>query len=196
MCVILCGQKSEIPRFIRINPYLVVHLNEMRKIVETKRLFLRELTPNDVDALVNFFTDADAMRYLPATKDINGVKEWISLVQKSYDHYGYGPWALIHKFSDQFLGYCGLYLQEDVDGNDEIEILYGLIRKNWGKGYATEAAIGVYEYGKNMLDLNRFVSLIEPENIRSIKVAEKIGMEPRDTINRWGRNYRVYLIGI
>jgi RimJ/RimL family protein N-acetyltransferase len=173
-----------------------VHLNDMRKIFETKRLFLRKLAPNDVDDLVGFFTDSDAMRYLPATKNIDGVKEWISLVQKSYDHYGYGPWALIHKFSGQFLGYCGLYLQEDVDGNDEIEILYGVVRKNWGKGYATEAAIGVYEYGKKKLDLNRFVALIEPDNIRSIRVAEKIGMERRNNINKWGRNYRVYSIGI
>jgi [ribosomal protein S5]-alanine N-acetyltransferase len=168
----------------------------MRKIFETKRLFLRKLTPNDVDALLEFFADADAMKYLPATKDIDGVKEWISLVQKSYDHYGYGPWALICKFSDQFLGYCGLCLQEDVDGKDEIEILYGLVRKNWGKGYATEAAIGVYEYGKNKLELNRFVALIEPGNIRSIKIAEKIGMQLENNIDRWCRNYRVYSIGI
>ena len=175
---------------------LVVHLNEMQKIFETKRLFLRKLTLNDVAALVDFFADADAMRYLPATKNIDEIKEWISLVQKSYDHYGYGPWALIHKFSNQFLGYCGLCVQEDIDGNDEIEILYGLIRQNWDKGYASEAAIGVYEYGKDRLDINRFVSLIEPENIRSIKVAEKIGMEPRNNINRWGRKYCVYSIGI
>lgn len=168
----------------------------MKKIFETKRLFLRRLTLNDVDALVDFFTDANAMRYISATKDIDGVKEWICRVQKSYDHYGYGPWAVIHKFSDQLLGYCGLYLQEDVNGNDEIEILYGLIRKNWNKGYATEAAIGVYEYGKNKLNLNRFVSLIEPDNIRSIKVAEKIGMELRCKTIRWGRNYSVYSIGI
>lgn len=168
----------------------------MRKIFETKRLFLRKLTPNDVDYLVEFFTDADAMRYLPATKDIDGIKDWISLVQKSYDHYGYGPWAVIRKSPNQFLGYCGLYLQEDVDGNNEIEILYGLIRKSWGNGYATEAAMGVYEYGKNKLNLNRFVSLIEPHNIRSINVAVRIGMELRNRINRWSRNYSVYSIGI
>ena len=159
---------------------IVVHLNEMQKIFETKRLLLRKLTPNDV----------------AATKNIDEIKEWISLVQKSYDHYGYGPWALIHKFSNQFLGYCGLCVQEDIDGNDEIEILYGLIRQNWGKGYATEAATRVYEYGKNRFGIKRFVSLIEPENIRSIKVAEKIGMEPRNNINRWGRKYCVYSIGI
>jgi len=168
----------------------------MRKIFETKRLFLRKLTPNDIDSLVDFFTDADALKYLPSTKDIDGIKDWISLVQKSYDHYGYGPWAVIHKSSYEFLGYCGLYLQNDVDGIDEIEILYGLIRKSWGKGYATEAAMGIYEYGKNKLNLHRFVSLIEPDNIRSINVAEKIGMKLRNQINRWGRKYYVYSIGI
>jgi [ribosomal protein S5]-alanine N-acetyltransferase len=51
-------------------------------------------------------------------------------------------------------------------------------------------------HGKNILNLNRFISLIEPENTRSIKVAEKVGMEPRNNINRWGRNYLVYSIGI
>ncbi len=173
-----------------------MHLNEMKAIAETERLFLRTILRNDVAALAEIFTDAEAMRYIAEAKDIDSIKEWISLVQKSYEHYGYGPWAVINKSTHQFLGYCGLYLQEDVNGNDEVEILYGLTRKNWEKGFATEAAKAVYELGSGKFNLKRFVSLIDPDNVRSINVAEKIGMTWHNKTYRWGRLYRVYFTEI
>ncbi len=88
------------------------------------------------------------MKYLPGTKNRDATKEWIFLVLESYQKNNFGPWAVIRKSTKDFLGYCGLYMQEKVDGTDEIEILYGLIRRYWAHGYASEAALGVYEHGK------------------------------------------------
>ena len=166
----------------------------MQNILETDRLFLRELVLDDIDDLFEFFGDTEAMKYLPGTKNLNEIKEWLSLAFESYQRMSFGPWALILKGSNRFLGYCGLYLQNNVDGKDEIEILYGLIKRYWGLGYAAEAANGVYNYGKSELRLTRFISLIAPDNHRSSKVAKKIGMHLEKETLMWGTNYHVYSI--
>jgi RimJ/RimL family protein N-acetyltransferase len=166
----------------------------MRKLFETNRLILRELTQNDAEDLFKFFGDPEAMRYFPGTKNLNEIEEWLSLVFQSYQNMHFGPWAVILKGSNEFLGYCGLYLQKNVDGKDEVEILYGFIRRYWGMGYATEAAIGVYEYGKTELKLRRFIALVEPGNLRSSNVVRKVGMKLEKETRRWGRQYHKYSI--
>jgi RimJ/RimL family protein N-acetyltransferase len=166
----------------------------MRKIFETDRLILRELTRNDTDDLFKFFSDPEAMRYFPGTKNRNEIEEWLSLVFQSYQNMHFGPWAVILKGSNEFLGYCGLYLQKNVDGKDEVEILFGFIRRYWGVGYATEAAIGVYEYGKTELKLRRFISLVAPGNLRSSNVVKKVGMKLEKETRMWGGQYHKYSI--
>jgi RimJ/RimL family protein N-acetyltransferase len=174
---------------------LPVHQRLMRKILETNRLILRELTRNDADDLFEFFGDPEAMKYLPGTtKSRNEIEEWLSLVFQSYQNMHFGPWAIILKESNEFLGYCGLTLQKNVDGKDEVEILYGLIRQYWGMGYATEAAIGVYKYGKTELKLSRFIALVEPGNLRSSNVVKKVCMKLEKETRRWGRQYHKYSI--
>jgi RimJ/RimL family protein N-acetyltransferase len=166
----------------------------MRKIFETSRLILRELTQNDAENLFKFFGDPEAMRYFPGTKNQNEIEEWLSLVFQSYQNMHFGPWAVILKESNEFLGYCGLTLQKNVNDKDEVEILYGLIRQYWGMGYATEAAIGVYEYGKTELKLRRFISLVLPGNLRSSNVVKKVGMKLEKETRMWGRQYHQYSI--
>lgn len=160
--------------------------------IETERLKFRLLSSLDASDLLIFFSDDKAMRYLPAQKDVDGVREWLSLVQESYRLFGYGPWALVRKSSGQFIGYCGLYQQEDVGGSDEVELLYGILRQHWHKGYASEAAIAVMNFAINQLKIKRLISLIEPENTASIRVAEKTGMKLERKISRWGRAYYLF----
>jgi len=167
---------------------------KMQKIFETKRLALRKITPDDIDGLLELFEDPEAMKYLSGTKNRDATKEWIFLVLESYQKNHFGPWAVIRKDTNEFLGYCGLYMQENVDGINEIEILYGLIRRYWAQGYASEAALGVYGYGKKELKLKRFISLIAPGNIRSAKLAGKIGMRLEKVTDMWGEEYQVYSI--
>jgi len=74
------------------------------------------------------------------------------------------------------IGYCGLFFFPDIEGQAEVEIGYRLARSVWGKGYATEAAKAVRDYAFNVLRLERLIAMIDPSNIASIRVAEKIGM--------------------
>jgi RimJ/RimL family protein N-acetyltransferase len=165
---------------------------KMDQIFETKRLIIKNIGQKNVEDLLELFEDPVAMKYLSGIKNREETEEWVSLVLESYKKYSFGPWAVILKDNNDFMGYCGLYMQENVDGRDEIELLYGLIRRYWGMGYATEAALGVYEYGKSELGITRFISLIPPGNTGSADVAEKIGMKLEKQTLMWGNPYDVY----
>ncbi|MSR60370.1 MAG: N-acetyltransferase [Planctomycetaceae bacterium] len=73
-------------------------------------------------------------------------------------------------------GYCGVFQYPDVGRQPETEIGYRLARPHWGRGYATEAARALRDYGFGTLSLARLIALIDPRNAASIRVAEKIGL--------------------
>jgi RimJ/RimL family protein N-acetyltransferase len=100
----------------------------------------------------------------------------------SYKEYNFGLYAVIHQKSQQLIGFCGLLLWS-FEEQPEIEIGYRLARDYWGQGLGTEAARAVKDYAWNNWGFNRLICIIQPENTRSIRVAEKIGMHyERDTI--------------
>jgi ribosomal-protein-alanine N-acetyltransferase len=70
---------------------------------------------------------------------------------------------------------CGLLMQRNVDGRDEVEIGYSFVRRHWNSGFATEAAIACRNFGFADLNLSHLVSLIDPANRASRRVAEKVG---------------------
>ena len=161
-------------------------------LIETERLKFRQLTSLDALDLLVFFSDDESMRYMPSRKNIEEAHEWLTLVQESYQRQGYGPWALVQKSSKRFLGYCGLYLQKDVNDRNEVELLYGIIRHHWGNGYASEAATAVVNLARRQFRLERLISLIEPGNTASIHVAKKVGMTKEGKISRWGKTYHLF----
>jgi RimJ/RimL family protein N-acetyltransferase len=138
-------------------------------------MFLRQFTRDDVDNLLGIFSDSIAMQYYPSTKSREETEEWIYRNLESYQKYGIGLWAAILKDSNEFAGQCGLVVQR-VDGKTEIEIGYLFLRKYWGQGLATEAALACRNYGFTSLNFTRLISLINPNNMPSRRVAEKIGM--------------------
>ncbi len=160
--------------------------------IETERLKFRELTHSDVDNLQKIFSDPVAMRFYPSTKSESETLEWINWNMRSYQNNGFGLWALFDKVTGEFVGQCGLVLQRDVEGVDEIEIGYLLAHKFWGRGLATEAAIACRDFAFYKLDCSRVVSLIAPENISSIRVAERIGMSLEKSVERWGKTVSLY----
>jgi len=86
-----------------------------------------------------------------------------------------GLWATIHKETGKFIGRCGL-LPWEIDDRLEVEIAYLLDKSFWHQGLATEAAQGILKYGFEKLNLSRLICLMDPENIPSQRVAERIGM--------------------
>lgn len=145
-------------------------------VLDTTRLLLRHVHPFDEGALGNIFGDAEVMRYGPGAQNQAWVRAWIHDARDSYQRWGFGPWAVVEKSRSAVIGYCGLFYFPDIAGQPEIEIGYRFARRWWGQGYATEAAQAVRDYAFGVLCLPRLVALIEPQNLASIRVAEKLGM--------------------
>jgi RimJ/RimL family protein N-acetyltransferase len=163
------------------------------KVLETDQMILRRLEISDVDALMGIFSDPEAMRYYPGTKSRTEAEEWVRRFRESYRERGFGLWAAVLRDSGEFAGQCGLVAQE-VDGRDEVEIGYLFLRRFWGRGLATEAARACRDYGFGTFGFDRLVSLIDPSNLASRRVAEKVGMRLEKHTHKWGKRVCVYAI--
>jgi RimJ/RimL family protein N-acetyltransferase len=149
----------------------------MKIILATPRLILRRQVPSDLDDLWALYSDPEITKHIPdAPRTREEAREELEWHMNGHPRNpDLGLWATIHKESGKFIGRCGL-LPWTIEDQQEVEVAYTLARKYWGQGLATEAAQAILHYGFEKLGLSRLVSLIEPENIASQRVAEKIGM--------------------
>lgn len=146
-------------------------------ILETNRLILRHLLPEDLDALFTLYSDPEVREYFPeGTLTYEETKEELEWFLNGHpEHPELGLWATIHKETGQFIGRCGL-LPWTIEERDEVEIAYMIAKEYQGQGLATEAAQAILHYGFEKLNLSRLICLMDPKNIASQKVAQKIGM--------------------
>jgi ribosomal-protein-alanine N-acetyltransferase len=163
------------------------------KVLQTERMVLRRMEVGDVDDLMGIFSDPVAMRYYPNTKSRREAEEWVRRVQESYRDNGFGLWVAVLEDSGEFAGQCRLTVQE-VEGKNEVEIGYLFLRRFWGHGLATEAARAARDHGFHMPGCERLVSLIDPGNLASRRVAEKVGLTLEKEVEKWGKRICVYAI--
>lgn len=165
-------------------------------VAKTSRLILRHFTLDDVDALSVILSDPEVMRYsLDGTKTRSQTFHFIDNIIYYYQKYNFSLYAVIKKDNQELIGFCGL-LPWKFDGNKEVEIGYRLAKTEWEKGFATEAAVAIVDYAKEQLQLTELFCLIEPENKRSIRVAQKLGMKYQKSIIFHGLNVNVYSISL
>lgn len=161
-------------------------------VLETPRLLFRQLAMDDLDALAALYRDPEVRRYFPegtlTYDETREELEWI--IDVYYGRYGFGLWATIHKETGEFIGRCGL-LPWTIEGRAEVEVAYLLAKAYWGQGLATEAAQAIMRYGFEELQLPRLICMMDPENLASQRVAQKMGMvlERRDLRDEHGVSY-------
>ena len=164
------------------------------QVIETSRLTLRYITIRDAKALKPILGDPEVMRYsIIGVHDRQQIRQFIEQRLLSYLEPGFGLYAVINKRDRELMGYCGFFVQS-IEEIKEVEIGYRLATKYWGRGYATEAAKAVLEYGRKKFNFRRFVCLIEPQNTRSLNVAKKLGMKLEKTVIYYGLNVEMYAI--
>ena len=158
----------------------------MEAIIETKRLILRELAPDDFDALYAVLADSDIMQHYPYTFDVVRVQRWIVRNMERYQKDGFGLWAVVLKESGEMIGDCGLTLQ-NIDGELLPEIGYHIRKDHQRKGYAKEAAASVRDWAFGNTEYHSLYSYMKYTNVPSYSTAISIGMrkikEYPDTLN-------------
>jgi [ribosomal protein S5]-alanine N-acetyltransferase len=161
-------------------------------VARTERLTLRELTLDDADALFGILGDPLAMEHYPAPKTRLETETWIRRALDSYASNGFGLWAVERTADRAFLGDCGPMLQP-VEGESVPEIGYHIVRREWGRGYATEAALACREIILGRLGFERVVSIVAPENLASRRVGEKVHETMREFMwEKGGRTMCLY----
>lgn len=151
------------------------------------------MTANDFNNLQEIFTDPVAMKYYNSTRNAQETNEWIQWTLENYAKFGTGLWIIEDKATGKFLGQCGIVPQE-VDGVTEMGMGYLLVRKAWGKGYATEAALACKNHAFTKMKIKKVVAVIDIYNQSSIKVAQRIGMKKIKRTVKWGKWVDVYTV--
>jgi len=148
---------------------------------ETERLLFRKVKPTDFEAWLEFCREKDALKYifsqanqlLPPEEKCH---KWFDRVQNRYENQLGGMNALIEKSTGKLVGQTGLLIQT-IDGVEELEIGYSLLAAHRGKGFAIEAAQKCKQVAIERQAADSLISVIIPENVTSIAVAEKNGMK-------------------
>ena len=144
-------------------------------MIQTGRLILRHLRPDDLDAMHSYLGDRETMKYYPAPYSPEFVRQGIEKNIERYQQYGYGLFGVVLKESGELIGDCGLVWQ-DLPGGRELEVGYHFHSAHWGRGYATEAAKACIDYAFGNAGVDHVISLIRPENMPSRRVAERNGL--------------------
>lgn len=144
-------------------------------VILTERLFLREMTMDDFDALYKVLADKEIMQHYPYTFDEERVRGWIQRNVDRYNNEGFGLWAVCLRENGEMIGDCGLTLQ-NIDGQMLPEIGYHIRKDCQKKGYAKEAALAVRDWAFKNTSYPAIYSYCKYTNVPSFKTAESIGM--------------------
>jgi ribosomal-protein-alanine N-acetyltransferase len=163
-------------------------------ILQINAFTMRPLQPSDLDTLAAIWADPEVTRFLPS----RGVPIPRERVEKSLESFighwiqrNYGIWAIVENASSEMVGYCGLRYLDELN---EVEILYGLSKAYWGRGITTQAAKASISYGFNVVNLNRIIAMALPDNLASIKVIEKAGLQYEKQIHMFNLDGLYYSI--
>ncbi|MGE5617593.1 MAG: GNAT family N-acetyltransferase [Candidatus Woesearchaeota archaeon] len=144
--------------------------------IETERLVLRAWREDDLDPYAAMCADPEVMRYIGSGRVLDREEAWrqIAIFLGHWELRGYGLWALEAKAERSFVGRVGLWQPEGWPG---LELGWTLARPHWGQGYATEAGGASMEFAWAHLNAAKLISLIQPENRASRRVAERLEMQ-------------------
>lgn len=155
-------------------------------ILETERLFLREMTQDDFPSLCNILQDEETMYAYEGAFTDSEAQEWLDRQRARYQKWGFGLWAVILRDNGKMIGQCGLTMQPWKE-EEVLEVGYLFERSHWHKGYATEAAMACKQYAFDVLQAKDVCSIVRDTNTASQHVAVRNGMTIEDT---WTKHYR------
>lgn len=156
------------------------------RMIETRRLILRQMEAKDLPELAEIMQDEQTMYAYEGAFDDAETQAWFVKQQENYVHYGYGLWAVVLKETGTLVGQCGLTWQK-VNNVSVLELGYLFNRNYWHQGLAIEAARACKDYAFEELRTEEVYSIIRETNVASMNVAIRNGMLIRQ---RFVKHYR------
>jgi RimJ/RimL family protein N-acetyltransferase len=146
------------------------------KVLETERLVLRRLTPDDGRFILELLNDPAWLRFIgdKGVKTLDDARNYIvNGPMDMYARLGFGLYGVERKPNPAPIGICGLIKR---DGLEDVDIGFAFLSGFRAKGYALEAAAAVMEHARNAFGLRRLVAITSPENEASIRLLGKLGL--------------------
>ncbi len=145
-------------------------------MLNTKRLRLRPWRIEDITAFARLAQDPQVMRYIGTGElwDGDRIRTWIEKQIHNFENLGYSFFAMVEVEKDDLIGICGA---QQLSSTDDLEIGWWVRTDRWGHGYATEAALRIRDFVFETTSATELFAVAIPENIGSISVMKKIGME-------------------
>jgi RimJ/RimL family protein N-acetyltransferase len=145
-------------------------------VIRTERLLLRRWRDDDRPPFAAMNQDPVVMEHFPGLTSPEVSNAFVDRIEAQFDAHGWGLWAIEVPDVAPFIGFTGLWPADFVIGEPTVEVGWRLTREHWGRGYATEAARAVLRFGFEQVGLDEIVSFTVPQNGRSRRVMERIGL--------------------
>jgi ribosomal-protein-alanine N-acetyltransferase len=156
----------------------------------TSRLRLRPIDRNDGSRLLQLSSNPKVMKHINGGKTLSEKEIEVDLQNRLgalTDLFGY--WMIESLEEEEFIGWVAL---KKLEKTEKIEVGYRLLEEHWGKGYAFEAASELLKYAFLRLHLKEVVAVTLEENVRSLRVLEKLGMKYKKKARFYGFNCCYY----
>ena len=159
--------------------------------LETERLRLRGIRGSDFEDYAALYADPEVTCLISSGEIWDRGRSWrqMAFAVGHWHLEGFGPWVAEEKASGSFLGVIGFWEPATWPG---FELAYHLARRHWGKGYATEGARAALGHAFMVWQRSHVMSLVNPANHASIRVAERIGERLEGRIDHFGRPMLIY----
>ncbi len=146
-------------------------------ILTSDRLGLRHWIDSDTQPFIEMNKDLEVMKYFPKILSETETLAFIEIIHLHFNQHGFGPFAIEHKLTKQFMGFTGFYIPTfDAFFTPCVEIGWRFRKDFWGQGFASEAAKMCLSYGFKSLCFEKIVSFTASINLKSEKVMKRIGM--------------------
>ncbi|MBK7391889.1 MAG: GNAT family N-acetyltransferase [Chloracidobacterium sp.] len=162
-------------------------------MLETERLIISKITPDDLPWLIQMRAPDAVNRYLggPAMQNADALTKRLPIYIECHDKYGFGFCTMTLKSTGEMIGTSGL---QPLEETGEIEVGYNLAEKYWRQGFGYECAMEWLKYGFETAGLERIVAVADPANTGSWRIMEKCGMKYEKTEKHYGMDCVYYAI--
>ncbi len=144
-------------------------------VLETTRLVLRHFTPDDAEFILEIVNDPSFIANI-GDRGIRSLDQAVGYLVdgpiRSYEEHGHGLYLVTLKPSLQPIGICGLLKRNQFD---DVDLGYAFLPAYWSRGFAFESATAMLDFARSTLHIERTLALVNPDNVRSIRLLEKIG---------------------